>query len=176
MNSKDKAALIYRLLDKDLPLEVFNYLSDDEAKKILTRYDKVKNPSTKIGNSILHEFNSKLRSSDSKFPIRNSFVEKKDSYLVNSSSLSRSNSISSRKTEDDEFEKIIQEINNIVTEEDTEENSGIEILQIMSLEELGKLIFDEDPSLIAQILTFCPTSLAKEAITFFTKEFKRIGF
>ncbi|NCS94472.1 MAG: hypothetical protein GW761_11800 [Leptospira sp.] len=176
MNSKDKAALIYRLLDKDLPLEVFNYLSDDEAKKILTRYDKVKNPSTKIGNSILHEFNSKLRSSDSKFPIRNSFVEKKDSYLVNSSSLSRSNSISSRKTEDDEFEKIIQEINNIVTEEDTEENSGIEILQIMSLEELGKLIFDEDPSLIAQILTFCPTSLAKEAITFLPKNLRELVF
>lgn len=178
MNSKDKAALIYRLLDKDLPLEVFNYLSDDEAKKILTRYEKVKNPSTKVENSILSEFNAKLSAGRTAVASRAHFAKTKHEKVepVPRQKRVEPQYEQNQSLEQNELEKLIQEINNIVIEEETKEDSGIEILQSMNLEELRRLIFDEDPSLIAQILTFCPTSLAKEAIHFLPKNLKELVF
>jgi flagellar motor switch protein FliG len=157
MNNSDKAALIYRILDKDLPLEVFNYLSDEEAKKILTRYEKVKSPGTKQENQVLLEFNQSL-------------ISEKTPSLGKKFSNQKAKSLESEKskssyTMDSELDKILQEIQNIVVEEESQNDSVFEILQNINVEELGRLIFDEEPALIAQILTFCPVPLAKEAIT-----------
>jgi flagellar motor switch protein FliG len=59
----------------------------------------------------------------------------------------------------------LTEIQNIVVEEESQNDSVFRNSSNINIDELGKLIFDEEPSLIAQILTFCPLPLAKEAIT-----------
>jgi flagellar motor switch protein FliG len=157
MKNSDKAALIYRILDKDLPLEVFNYLSDEEAKKILTRYEKVKSSGTKQENQVLLEFNQSLISEKS--PSSGKKISNQKPKTIDKEKSKPSY------TMDQEMDKILTEIQNIVIEEENQSESVLEILQNINIDELGKLIFDEEPSLIAQILTFCPLPLAKEAIT-----------
>jgi flagellar motor switch protein FliG len=136
-----KAASIYKLLGEDLPMEVFQHLSSEEIERLLLKLDKNPKINKSQETSVLKEFINQVKK-----PLK-TFSHSNSELVL------------------DPYEgKLIDEIHQILSEENNGTNSGLEILEKLSAQEISKLINDEPPSIIAQVLYFCPHSTAKDVV------------
>ncbi|WCL48528.1 FliG C-terminal domain-containing protein [Leptospira sp. GIMC2001] len=179
----NKAALIYRILGESLPMEVFNHFSSDEIEKLLSKLDQTKIPGKKEEASVLREFNTRLKNSLNS-QIHSPNKQDTTSYSKNSIIATAPQQAYSHADSDDsradiwnaEEERIIREIQSIIEEENSSNTNSLEILVDLSPEELSKLILDESPVIIAQVLYFCPQETASRLMNGLPQEFRRQVF
>ncbi|MCC5815706.1 MAG: endoflagellar motor switch protein [Leptospira sp.] len=170
MKGSTKATSIYKLLGEDLPMEVFDHLTQEEIEKFILKLSNKTSLSKSQEAGLLKEFVDSLR----KKPV---FASKqtKPSFAP-----TQAQAVSRQETVDDylastsiEEEFILAEIEKLLEEQSSiQDNTDLEILENLPASRISQIIVDEPASIIAQILFFTPNKTAQIVISDLPKKLK----